>query len=469
MFSKNLFSAHNITPIIAIVFLLIAGTSVSSCSRKKTATHDEEKKQIIEYYTCGMHPSVKISQKEFNEGNTLCPICNMKLIPVYRKPETKDSTAKGKVLFYRNPMNPGITSQEPAKDEMGMDYVPVYEQADDDTVYYGCGMKGQDHVYALKGKQEGMTCPICKMPLKKLSEQEADNLRGVIGKVTIKSEETSLAGVKTEIVKKQKLFHEIRAVGKVAYDPDLAIAQDEFVSALNAYDVISEGTIPEIKDRAKKLVNASENKLKLLGLSEEQIKQLAEKKDVQTNLVLPDKTMWVYGDVYESEMNWLKIGDQANIITESLPGQELQGIVSSINPIINPKTRTLRFRVEVDNPELKLKPEMYVDVFIMSMYETANKNKEVLTISANSLLDTGIRKLVWVHKGNNEYEGREVIVGPRSTAIIDQQKVNVYPVLQGLDEGELVVKKANFLIDSQSQISGTVSASYSGALDTDKY
>jgi hypothetical protein len=249
----------------------------------------------IEYYTCGMHPSVRVSPEEYDRGKTTCPICNMKLTPVYKE-EKQAKAEKGRILFYRHPMNPGITSKAPAKDETDMDYIPVYETAGEDSDYYGCGMEGQEHVFLIEGVKD-MACPICGMPLKKLSKQEADNLRGIVSQVKIKGRQIKLAGVRTAPVRKLRLYKEIRTIGKVAYDPQLAIAQEEFISALKALDKIQGGGILEIKERALNLVESSKRKLRLLGLSSKQIEELAEKRQVQTSLILPEKKMWIYGDI----------------------------------------------------------------------------------------------------------------------------------------------------------------------------
>ena len=135
----------------------------------------------------------------------------------------------------------------------------------------------------------------------------------------------------------------------------------------------------------------------------------------------------------------------------------------------DPKTRSVKFRAEIENPDLKLKPEMYVDVFIMSMYEGPAGERMVLAIPKDALLDTGRRKIVWIDKGNGEYEGRSVVVGPEAISEADGKESKFYPVLKGLAEGEQVVTRANFLIDSQSQLTGGGAASaYGGALDAEK-
>ncbi len=401
----------------------------------------------IKYYTCGMHPSVKVTPQEYEKGSTLCPICNMKLVPVYKddipqEQAMRDKAMQGepmkkKVLFYRNPMNPAITSGVPAKDEMGMDYIPVYAQTKEGANYYGGG-------------------------------EEADKLKGVVSRVKVNEQEAQLAGVKFEPVRRLSLYKEMRTVGQVAYDPELAIAQEEFVSALTALDKTREGNVPEIIDRSAGLVGSAKKKLRLLGLSDDQVKELENNRQVQTNLILPEDKMWIYGDVYEYELSWLKTGQKVKVTTAGIPGEEFEGAISSFNPVVDPKTRSVTFRAQVDNPGLKLKPYMYVDVVIMSKYSGPEGEDMVLAIPKNAVLDTGTRRIVWVDVGSGEYEGRLVEIGPEATATVDGQKAQYYPVIKGLSEGELVVTKANFLIDSQSQISGVAASSYSGAIGAEE-
>jgi len=377
--------------------------------------------------------------------------------------KNNETIKKRKIRFYRNPMNPGITSKVPAKDPMGMDYIPVYEETEGDAVYYGCGMEGEEHVFHLQGEHEDMTCPVCGMPLKKLSKEEADGLRGVISKVEIKGEQARLAGVRTEPAKKMRLFKEIRTVGKVAYDPELAIAQEELISTLKVLDKMRERSIPEIKERTISLVESSRRKLKLLGLSADEIKALESTREVETSLILPEEKMWIYGEVYEYELSWVTPGAKVRVTTSSIPGEEFQGVISSLNPVVDSKTRSVTFRAQVDNPDLKLMPEMYVDAVIMS-FLSLDGEMEVVAIPKEAVLDTGMRKIVWVDKGNGEYEGKAVTIGPEAVAMIEGSEVKFYPVLKGVSEGEQVVTRANFLIDSQSQLTGTSASAYGGAI-----
>jgi Cu(I)/Ag(I) efflux system membrane fusion protein len=402
---------------VVVAFALLAGGK--SHDRMDEAAMQQE--QQILYYTCGMHPSVRVSPQEYKKGSVNCPICNMKLVPVYKE-EGVSSKEEREILFYRNPMNPSITSKVPAKDEMGMDYIPVYKESE---------------------SAAGQT---------------------VTGRVRITGEQLELAGIQTEPLRKLSLYKQIRTVGTVAYDPHLVVAEEEYIASLRALDKIQESPILEIRERAENLVTASKRKLNLLGLSDEQILELKNSRAPHSNLILPEEKMWVYADVYEYELSWLKPGAQVLVTTASLPGEEFTGNIASLNPVLNPKTRTLTFRVEIENPELKLKPQMYVDVVIKSVYLNPAGESMVLAVPKNAVLDTGLRRIVWVEKRKGEFEGREVVLGPEASALVSGKEANFFPVLKGLSEGEFVVTKANFLIDSQSQITGVAASAYGGAL-----
>jgi Cu(I)/Ag(I) efflux system membrane fusion protein len=342
-----------------------------------------------------------------------------------------------------------------AQHDHSQNLVPNYTD-EGEISYYTCGM----HPSVTK-------CPICFMPLTPVKKGVMDTVgfdEDVISKVIIKLGELKLAGVTTEIAQKRQLFKEIRAVGRVAYDPEMAIAQDEFISGIKAYEKSKSGSVQEIVDRAASMVDASKRKLFLLGLSEEQIIELEKSKKVQTSLILPGEKMWIYGDIYEFELPWVKKGSYIKAKPIGLVGEEFYGKIVSINPVIDPRTRSVRFRALIDNPGSKLKPEMYVDVQIMSQYTDPRGNNEVLAIPKSALLDTGRRQIVWVDKGNGQFEGRSVEIGPESISHAENLQ-KFYPVFKGIKEGEKVVTKGNYLIDSQSQITGVAASSFGGALE----
>jgi len=178
--------------------------------------------------------------------------------------------------------------------------------------------------------------------------------------------------------------------------------------------------------------------------------------------------MWIYGDVYEYELNWVKEGSYIKAKPLSMAGEEFFGTIVSLNPVVDPMTRSVRFRALIENPNQKLKPEMYVDVEILSQYSNDQGDEDVLSIPKSALLDTGRRRIVWVVKDNGQFEGRAVEIGPEAIGH-SEDLMRYYPVLKGLKEGERVVTNGNFLIDSQSQITGVASSSYGGALDSGEH
>lgn len=343
---------------------------------------------------------------------------------------TREEKKERKILYYRNPMNPSITSQIPAQDQMGMDYIPVY------------------------GEEKAV------LP-------SAANQQERI--VKLSARDVSLIGVISEPAIMRHLFKDIRTAGRVAYDPELYIAQEELIQAVKARERLEKSEISAIKGRADALIEAAKLKLRLNGLSQEQIDELLLRKEADRSLIISDKEnpyVWVYADVYEYELSWVKVGQAVKVTTVAFPGEEFSGRIAAIDPVLNSMTRSLRFRVKIGNPELKLKPQMYADIFIES-YLTDKDNLHImpLAVPKGAVLDTGMRKIVYLDLGNGLYSGREVEAGPEASSYVDGQKKSFYPIVNGLKNGDRVVTNGNFLIDSQSQISGIgQAAAYGGAL-----
>jgi len=334
--------------------------------------------------------------------------------------------------------------------------------------YWTCGMHPQ-----IKQDQPGM-CPICNMKLIPVYEQvdsKSADLSEEKAIINIDRGELLLAGVKSVPVIKRHLFKDIRTVGRVAYDPELYKAEEELIQALKTKEDLERSQSPHTKERAEALVDAAGLKLRLLGLSAEQIAGFDQKSQPDRSLIISDKLnpyVWVYADIYEYELSWIKKGQPVKVVSISFPGEEFNGEITAIDPVLNPKTRTARIRVKIDNPEIKLKPQMYVDIYIEAyLIDDGNQDQFTLALPKDAVLDTGVRKIVYVDLGGGSYSGREVQLGPEASSYLDAQKFNFYPVIGGLAEGDLVVTKANFLIDSQSQISGVAASAYGGALEVE--
>lgn len=387
-------------------------------------------------YHCPMHPSYTSE----NQGD--CPICGMKLVPVETSEEPSASTmttgqqmcvlhkctmanckmelplapgetvtcpvcgthtapavgSTGRFLYYRNPMNPAVTSPVPMKDSMGMDYVPVYAEDVSET-----SVPGQ-------------------------------------ASTVVSAQKRQLIGMKTEAIAKRRLKFTVRASGSVAYDPELYNAISEHHSAMVARGKVKDSPWPDVHERAEALVRSSALRLRQLGLSESQIAAFTGTEAAPTNLLLGGAggTVWVYAQIYEYEISAVRPGLEAEITTPAYPGRVFRGTVKAVDPNLSPETRSLRVRVEVPNPGGLLKLEMFVNAAIKADLGVA------LALPESALLDSGTRKLVFVDLGEGRIEPREVRVG--------READGYYELLSGAKEGEKVVTTANFLIDSESKL-----------------
>ena len=384
------------TVIVISVILAISVTGflyarANTANKAKTAKAADNQKEA---YYCAMHPDF-ISDKPGN-----CLICGMTLVKKEGPSQAKAKDAKTKILFYRNPMNPEVTSPVPMKDSMGMDYVPVYKEE---------------------------------------SDVQASG-------IYISPEKQQLIGVTKEKIEKRKLNHQIITVCKIAYDPDLYVAQSEYIQASKTLAATENSVLPSIKEQSKSFLNAAEKKLLLLGMTKDQIDELAKNAAPQENLYLPgaSTTVWVYLTIYEYELGLIKEGQEVQIDTVAFPGELFKGKISSITPVLDPLTRSAQVRVEVDDSAHKLKPQMYVNAKIQIDLG------EVLAMPEEAVLDTGLRKIVYVAKEGDILEAREVTLG--------QKAQGYYEVLSGINAGDVVVTSGNFLVDSESKLRGVVTS-----------
>lgn len=295
-------------------------------------------------------------------------------------------------------------------------------------------------------------CPICGMklvPIEEEKEQASSKSKGekVSGYSTVKitAEKQQLIGVTTSKAKKQSLTKTIRTVGKIAFDPELYKAEEEFIQAVKSYNQLKESPLPETQVTAKSLVEASKLKLKLMGLSDEQIKELENKTEADINLLISQgDEIWLYATIYEADLDLIKQGQEIKAEAVAYPGEIFKGKIIALDPVFESNTRSIRARALVENKEGKLKPEMYADVDIEIDLE------ENLVIPESAVLDSGVRQIVFVDIGDGYFEPREVKLGQRSDDLVI--------VLEGIKEGELIVSSGNFLIDSESKLKSAIGA-----------
>lgn len=290
------------------------------------------------------------------------------------------------------------------------------------------------------------SCAICGMSLVKNESglrQAQDSAAGP--GVYISPQRQQLIGVKKEAVANRQLSRQIMTVGKVAYDPDLYVAQEEYIQSLKTADATKNSVLASVSAQSNSFADAARKKLLLLGMSKAEIEELAKLRQAQENLYLPDysDTVWVYLTVYEYEIGLVKVGQEVTLDASAFPGEVFQGKVVAITPILSAETRSLRVRVEVNDSEHKLKPEMFVNAKINIDLG------ERLAVSETTVLDTGIRKIVYLVKDNDMLELREVNLG--------QKAQGYYEVLSGLKVGDIVVTSGNFLVDSESRLKSALS------------
>lgn len=324
-------------------------------------------------------------------------------------------------------------------------------------LYYTCGMHPTVKISAEAYRKGNKSCPICHMDLVPVLKSSVTTAKTNENIISIDPRDLALAGIETVEVRALSLFKEIRTAGVVAYDPGLRTAQEEYIQALAVYEKTSQSQFFDAIERAQDMVDASKIKLRLLGENDELIKELESIGEPDDSLILPSENMWVYADIYEYEVFWPKIGDEAQIISLADTSVIFKGIIKAIDPVIKEKTRTLRLKIKVENKNLILKPNMYVDVNLKSKLGFA------LSIPKEAVLDTGKRKIIYLERGPGKFALKEVVVGPLAQGFVKGEKRYFYPLVEGAVEGDSVVLKGNFLIDSQSRL-GASSSVYGGAL-----
>jgi hypothetical protein len=257
----------------------------------------------------------------------------------------------------------------------------------------------------------------------------------------ITPEKQQLIGVKIDKVIYRPLTKILRTVGRVAFDPELYKAQAEYIEALKALENVKESGQEKVIKRAEALVEASKLKLKLQGLDIKQIEGLEKDKRNDQALLIssPDSSItWVYATIYEYELEWIKLRQEAIVTAASYPGKEFKGEIAAIDPVFNAMTRSVRARIRVDNTDALLKPDMYVDVQINSDLGAH------LSVPKEAVMDSGLRKIAFIFLDKGYFKPVEI-----KTGISTEEYAQV---LEGLKEGDDVVVSGNFLIDSESKL-----------------
>ncbi|MBX3732870.1 MAG: efflux RND transporter periplasmic adaptor subunit [Verrucomicrobiae bacterium] len=460
---KRIFTKRNL--LIALAAVVVASGAVLLLNKSSDEGPDSMAEATGQIWTCSMHPQVRVAKP----GK--CPICSMPLISA-------------------NPVaQPATTNATLAASESMLEL--------------------SEHARAMASVE---TAPVER---RKMSRE----IR-VVGKVQYN--EAALANITTRVEGYvERLFVDYTGIEVKAgdhlveiYSPDLLVAQQELLVALDS------------KGNAS-LVESAKRKLLLWGLTQEQVDDLVLKKKVsdritlfspihgtvtekmvvQKAMVKPGEmlyrlanleSVWVYLDIYESELPWIQYGQMVETKSEAIPGQSFSGRVWFISPVLNEETRTVKVLLNINNTGRTLKPGMYVSAVIRAELVADGKpaptgvegqwscpmhplvvlpqggecpvcrmqlvqipgvpasarleGDQLLSVPVSAVLDSGVRKLVYVEKPKGQFSPVEIVTGPRTD--------DSYPVLSGLSEGDMVAVRGSFLLDSQSQIRGLPSLFY---------
>jgi len=250
------------------------------------------------------------------------------------------------------------------------------------------------------------------------------------------------------------------------YSPDAISAQREYLLAEDSYEQVKDQT-EMISGGAKSLLYESRKKLLLWGITEEQIAVLDTMRQVRNTLTIyspisgtvlkknvdPQEyitegqdlydvadlaTLWMYVDIYEYELQLVRMGQTVEATSTTFPGTIFNGRITFISPTLDPSTRTARLRVEFSNPNDELKLEMFMSATVKVILPPS------IVVPSTAVLSTGRRQVVWVQKGPNLFEVRPVTAGTNTDGETQ--------ILRGLNEGDRVVSSGGYLIDSESQL-----------------
>ncbi len=363
-------------------------------------------------------------------------------------PGTAEQSAKEKQpLYWVAPMDKNYRRDKPGKSPMGMDLVPVYEE--DNAAGDTGGVKISPVVVSNLGVRTAeVTKGPLDLPIKSVGYIEFDEnkLHHIHSRVDGWIEALYIHS-NGEIVTKGQTLYEL-------YSPALVNAQEEYLAALRSNNA--------------SLKKASASRLLSLGLTESQIDRLEKRREVDQRIkviaehsgIVKDlnvrqgmfikpstevmsigslDSVWVIAEVFERQASWVKPDQKVDIRLEALPGRQWQGKVDYLYPVLDSKTRTLRVRVQVENKDLALKPNMYADLSIL-----APVAEQALSIPREALIKSGRYQRVVKVLADNEF-----------TSVIVKAGIEVggrIQILEGLAAGDRVVTSAQFLIDSESNI-----------------
>ncbi len=417
--------------IFCLIPLIIAAFWLSSGLEMPAAATPAEKD--VDYYTCPMHPSVH------SKTPGKCPICGMDLVPVYERASVTNS-----LLIRSGESSPNSPDEGP-----GEIVVPIERQ-----------------------QQIGVTYAIInKVDLQKslrssgIVSSEISLTRDFVAPASGSVMSLGVGSAGERVEKGQTLL--------TIYSPDLLTEEQSFADAAKDYVATPRFGTRRMIENTQAQFDAAKNRLLLWNLTTNQITDLEKWEtrvprdtvEIQAPFsgivrrigAMPGKnfgmgdelleltglqTVYIWATFYQDELPLLKTGQAVDITTSAWPDEPFHGRITVVDPFLDSDTRTVRVRIDVENPDLKLRPEMFVDVGLKI------DMGEQLAVPVNAVLPTGEHNIVFVDKGQGKLQPRFIELG--------RQYGDFYEVKSGLNEGERVVASANFLIDAEAQIQGAL-------------
>ncbi len=375
--------------------------------------------------------------------------------------------AASEILFYRNPMDPTITSPVPAKDSMGMDYVPVY--ADEAAGAIGAGSTVVVHpvtVQNMNVRTQRVERGDLRQEIRTVGylEYDQDRMVTVTTKYSGWVEQVYVNHVGQPVAKGDPLFE--------VYSPELVQTEQELLAAIRYAERLAEA--PEAdRRRAEALVTAARSRLAFWDISEEQVRRLEETGAVFRTLTVTAPasglvmrrmaglegmavtpgleafhiadiaSLWLSVEVFEDQVRSIRPGAEARIVFDYFPGETTRGTVQFIEPELSERTRTLTMKVAVPNPDGRLRAGMFATV----VFDPVLVEGAVLAPS-EAVLRTGRRTVAIAALGAGRFEAREIEIGRSSQGLVE--------VRSGLAPGDMVVVSSQFLLDSESRLQEAV-------------
>ncbi len=371
-----------------------------------------------------------------------------------------------KILYYRNPMGLPDTSPAPKKDQMGMDYIPVYDGDEPETAA-GTVKISPDKVQKLGVRTEPAELRELTRTVQAVATVQANERR--LHTVSPRFEgwiETLHVNTTGQFVRRGEPLLEV-------YSPDLVNAQQEYLIAWKGVQSVK-GASPEVEADMRTLMAGALQRLRNWDISEAELQRLQqegkarqsitlraqasgvvmEKRAVAGMRFMPGEmlyqiadlsSVWLLAEVFEQDLGLVRLDETVKIKVDAYPDKAFTGKVTFIYPTVAPESRTAKVRIELPNPAGLLKPAMYARVEIA----TNRGRGKVLAVPDSAVLDSGTRQLVLIQRSAGAFEPRTVKLGMRADGYIE--------VLDGVKAGENVVVSANFLIDAESNLKAALS------------